>query len=422
MMSAETVLALAIFILAYFLIAVRKVRGRVIPSWAAACLGAVLMLVFGVVSVSDAWDFIDFPVLFLLIGMMLMTASLQYCGLFEIVVNAMMSRISDRRQFLTGVMLVTAFLSAVTLNDAVVLILAPIVLRCCQKLHAEPVPYLVGVFISANIGCMATITGAPHNALVASQSGLGFLQYSIYAVPLTLVCLGLSIFILRRVYGDHLAREDHTEDEEVFSTQSVDRVRLCAVSAVAVAAVVLFAFSGYLGLELYQIAMAAGVISLIITMTGRLSSAVFVVRHVDWTILLFFIGLFVITAGVVGSGLMEGIASVFGFGDGNIPSVPGMMAFTVILSNLVSNVPAVMLIGQMLPMDGTVLWISLAVFASLAGNLTLIGAATNIIVSNSCERHHVHLDFMKYLKIGVPVTVLTSAVAAVYLMVIDIIL
>lgn len=418
MMSAESILALVIFVFAYILIAIRKVRGRTIPSWVAACVGAVLMLVFGVVSVTDAWNFIDFPVLFLLIGMMLMTASLQYCGLFEIVVDVLMSRIKDRRQFLTGVVLITAFLSAVTLNDAVVLILAPIVLRCCQKLHADPVPYLVGVFVAANIGCMATITGSPHNALVASQSGLGFLQYSAYAVPLTLLCLGLSIFILRKVYRDRLVKEDHTEDGEVFSIQFVDRPRLYAVSCVTAAAVVLFALSGYLGLELHVIALAAGIITLLITMTGRLSSAVFVVKHVEWTILLFFVGLFVITAGVVGSGLMDGIASVFGFEDGDPPSVFGMMSFTVVLSNLVSNVPAVMLIGQMLPMDETVLWISLAVFSSLAGNLTLIGAATNIIVSNSCERHRIHLDFVRYLKAGVPITLLTSAVAVVYLMVI----
>ena len=418
-MSVETVLALAIFILAYFLIAVRKIRGRVIPSWVAACLGAVLMLGLGVVSFSDAWDFIDFSVLYLLVGMMLMTASLQYCGLFEIVVDALMARIKDRRQFLTGVMVISAVLSAVTLNDAVVLILAPIVFHCCRKLRAEPIPYMVGVFISSNIGCMATITGSPHNALVAAQSGLGFLQYCAYSVPLTVICLGLSIFLLHKMYGNSLAGEDDTIDDGDLSTQSVDRIRLVAVSVVAVAAVVLFAFSSYLGLQVYQIALAAGIISLLIVMTGKLSSAAFVVRQVDWTILLFFIGLFVITAGVVGSGLMDGIASVFGVGDGNTPSVAGMMCFTTVLSNLVSNVPAVMLIGQTLPADGTIIWVSLAVFASLAGNLTLIGGATNIIVSNSCEKHNVHLDFVKYLKIGIPITLITSVVATVYLMIIE---
>ncbi len=414
-MSVGCILALLIFLLTYFLIAVRKVRGKVIPSWVAACVGAALMLGLGVVSVKDAWNFIDFSVLYLLVGMMLMTASLQYCGLFEIVVDAMMTHIKDHRQFLTGVVIVTAFLSAVTLNDAVVLIITPIVLRCCKKLHAEPVPYLVAVFVAANIGCMATITGSPHNALVASQSGLGFLQYSACALPLTVICLGLSIFILQKVYGGRLVKEDLSGDSEEFSTYSLDRPRLYAVSCVAVAAVVLFALSGYIGLKIYQIALAAGIISLLITMTGRPYSAVFVVRHVEWTILLFFIGLFTITAGVVGSGLMDSIESLFGLGDGSTPSVFGMMTFTTILSNLVSNVPAVMLVGQMLPMDNTVLWISLAVFSSLAGNLTLIGAATNIIVSNSCERHKIHLDFVRYLKVGVPITVLTSLVAVVYL-------
>ncbi len=414
-MSTEVVIALAIFILSYFLIAVRKIKGRTIPSWVAACLGGALMLIFGVVSLQGAFKFIDFSVLYLLIGMMLMTASLQYCGLFEITVDKMMVHIEDHKQFLTGIMVVTAFLSAVTLNDAVVLILAPIVLRCCQKLHAEPMPYMVGVFISSNIGCMATITGSPHNALVAAQSNLGFLEYSLCAVPLTVICLAISIWILRKLCRSTLLEEDHSEDNEVFGTQSVDRPRLYAVSCVAIAAVVMFALSGYLGIAISTIALAAGVISLLITMTGKPSSAYFVVRHVEWTILLFFIGLFVITAGVVNSGLMDGIASVFGFGDGKAPSVCGMMAFSVVLSNLVSNVPAVMLIGQLLPIGDTILWIALAVFASLAGNLTLIGAATNIIVTNSCERHYVHLSFVKYLKVGIPITLITVVIGTVYL-------
>lgn len=417
-MSAESVLALAIFFLAYILIAVRKIGRRAIPSWVAVCIGAALMLVFRIVSPQDAWDFIDFSVLFLLVGMMLMTASLQYCGLFEVIVNALMNRVRDCKQFLAWVMLLTAVLSALTLNDAVVIALAPIVLSCCRKLHVKPIPYLIGVFVAANIGCMATITGSPHNALVASQSGLGFLQYSVVSVPLTIVCLCISILILRRAYGDCLTEEDKAGIGKIQEIQSKDRPKIYAISCLVIVTAVLFALSGYLGFELYEIALTMGVISLLITMIGKPSSVIFVVKQVDWTIILFFTGLFTITAGVIDSGFMGSITSLFGFGNGNTPSILGMMSFTVILSNLVSNVPAVMLIGQMIPVDDSILWISLAMFSSLAGNLTLIGAATNIIVSNTCERHGVHLDFFKYLRVGIPITLITAGSAAVYLTII----
>lgn len=421
-MSEELVLALFAFLVTYVLIAVRKVRGHRIPSWAAACIGALLMLVLGVVSPKAAWDFIDFDVIFQLIGMMLMTAALQYCGLFEIVVDLLMKHFDGRRKFLAGVMLITAVLSAVTLNDAVVLIIAPIVLRCCQKLHAEPAPCLVGVFIAANIGCMATITGSPHNALVAAQSGMSFILYSTCALPLTAICLGLSIWILSRFYRPRLDKEDSSLVGEEFHGRAVDRPRLAAVLCVTFIAMILFALSSYLGVKIYQIALGAGLISLVITMVGKPSAAGFVAKHVDWSILVFFIGLFVVTAGVVDSGLIDSIASVFGMGDGKVPTIGGLVGYSVVLSNLVSNVPSVMLIGQLLPLGDNVLWIALAFSASLAGNLTLIGAATNIIVQDSGERHGVRLDFFRYLKVGVPVTLITVVAAIGYLHLIDVFL
>lgn len=416
------VLALLAFLLTYSLIAVRKVHGHRIASWAAACIGAVLMLAFGVITPRYAWDFIDFGVVFQLIGMMLMTAALQYCGLFEIVVDRLMDRFDGRGHFLTAIMVMTALLTAVTLNDAVVLIFTPIVMRCCQRLRADPVPYLVGVFVAANIGCMATITGSPHNALVASESGISFILYSACAVPLTVVCMAFSVWFLRRFYTDRLDRDDDSLEHETFHSSEIDRPRLIAVCCVTAVAVVLFALSNYIGLEIYQIALGAGVVSLLIAMTKRPSAALFVAKHVDWSILVFFIGLFVVTAGVVGSGLIDSVAGVFGMGDGNVPSIAGLVGYSVVLSNLVSNVPSVMLIGQMLPVGETILWIALAFSASLAGNLTLIGAACNIIVQDEGERHGVRLNFFRFLKVGVPITVVTVVISVVYLYLLDIVL
>lgn len=410
------------FVLTYSLIAVRKVNGRRIRTWTAAVLGGVLMLLLGVVTPSEAWDYINFEVILQLAGMMMLTASLQYCGFFEIVVDFLMRRFDGRRRFLSGVMAITACLSAVMLNDAVVLIFTPIVLRCCQRMRADPVPYMVGVFVSANIGSAATVVGNPQNALVASMAGIGFLDYSIRVIPLTVICMAVAMLMMRRMYGGRLDTDDASLSGETFHTREVDKYRLCAVLAVTVTALVLFALSVPLGLRIYQIALAAGAVSLIIVLTDSMRAGGYVIRHVDWSILLFFTGLFVVIAGAVSSGLLDSMSELFGMGDGNVPSIGVLSGFSTVLANLVSNVPSVMLIGQLLPEGDIVLWITLAVTSTFAGNLTLIGAAANIIVEDEGEKHGIRMDFFRYLRVGIPIAVITIVIATAYLYMLDILL
>ena len=410
------------FVLTYSLIAVRKVNGRRIRTWTAAVLGGVLMLLLGVVTPSEAWDYINFEVILQLAGMMMLTASLQYCGFFEIVVDFLMRRFDGRRRFLSGVMAITACLSAVMLNDAVVLIFTPIVLRCCQRMRADPVPYMVGVFVSANIGSAATVVGNPQNALVASMAGIGFLDYSIRVIPLTVICMAVAMLMMSRMYGGRLDTGDASLSGETFHTREVDKYRLCAVLAVTVTALVLFALSVPLGLRIYQIALAAGAVSLIIVLTDSMRAGGYVIRHVDWSILLFFTGLFVVIAGAVSSGLLDSMSELFGMGDGNVPSIGVLSGFSTVLANLVSNVPSVMLIGQLLPEGDMVLWITLAVTSTFAGNLTLIGAAANIIVEDEGEKHGIRMDFFRYLRVGIPIAVITIVIATAYLYMLDILL
>lgn len=410
------------FVLTYSLIAVRKVNGRRIRTWTAAVLGGVLMLLLGVVTPSEAWDYINFEVILQLAGMMMLTASLQYCGFFEIVVDFLMRRFDGRRRFLSGVMAITACLSAVMLNDAVVLIFTPIVLRCCQRMRADPVPYMVGVFVSANIGSAATVVGNPQNALVASMAGIGFLDYSIRVIPLTVICMAVAMLMMRRMYGGRLDTDDASLSGETFHIREVDKYRLCAVLAVTVTALVLFALSVPLGLRIYQIALAAGAVSLIIVLTDSMRAGGYVIRHVDWSILLFFTGLFVVIAGAVSSGLLDSMSELFGMGDGNVPSIGVLSGFSTVLANLVSNVPSVMLIGQLLPEGDMVLWITLAVTSTFAGNLTLIGAAANIIVEDEGEKHGIRMDFFRYLRVGIPIAVITIVIATAYLYMLDILL
>ncbi|MBE6517141.1 MAG: arsenic ABC transporter [Thermoplasmata archaeon] len=410
-MSWELIVAAVIFVATYVLISLRRLPGIEVGMHTAALIGATAMLVFGIVSLGLAWESLDLDVLFLLLGMMLLVASLDACGFFEIIANVLIHRVPDGRHLLVRVMVLSAVLSALMLNDAVVLILTPAVIRCCKVLKSDSIPYLIGVFVSANIGSCATIVGNPQNAYIATHAGIGFMDFTLEMLPMTAICLLVSTILMLILFKKRL---DITATEQRMAQVS-DRPRLYATVIVTVCTIVMFALSSVLNVKLAAIAMTGGCLALIVVSTKGKNVFTHVVRRVDWSVLLFFIGLFVIMSGAVSSGLVDVIASLFpGFDDGS-PSPMELTAFSVILSNLISNVPSVILIGDMIPHASSSLWLILSASSTLAGNLTLIGAAANVIVSEEAEKEGIGFDFRKYLATGIPISLATLAVMYVFL-------
>ena len=406
LMSWELIVASIIFTATYAVISLRRLPGIEVGMHTAALAGAVLMLVFGIVSASDAWHSLNLDVLFLLLGMMLLVGSLDACGFFGIVANLLILKVSDGRRLLVRVMVLSAVLSALMLTDAVVLLLTPAVIRCCRAMKANPIPYLIGVFVSANIGSCATIVGNPQNAYIATHAGIGFMEFTMELLPMAAMCLVAATVMMLALFRKRLS----AEPSEPISEPIRDRRTLYAVIAIAVGTIVMFTLSTMLDLELASIAMTGGCLALIVVSLKGLPVFTGVMRRVDWKVLLFFIGLFVIMAGAVSSGLVDMIASAFpGFDDGS-PSMMELTVFTVILSNLISNVPSVILIGDMIGNASASAWLVLSASSTLAGNLTMIGAAANVIVSEEAEKEGIRLDFRKYLAIGIPVSLVTLAV------------
>lgn len=419
-MSYGLVAAFAIFLFTYLLIAVRRFPGINVRRDVAAVLGGVLMLLFGVVSLRDAWDFIDLDVIFLLLGMMLLVVSLEFCGFFEIIVRRLTSGSSSEVRLLLSIVFLSAFLSAIMLNDAVVLLFTPIVVRCCATAKKNPILYLTALFVSANIGSVATVVGNPQNAYIASKAGIGFLEFSAYLAPLAALSLVAAIAFLLIVHKKRLNRENCILDISLPKAAEVDRIRLFVTVSILAASVFLFGISGFIGIRPCEIALFAGLASLIVVLSKGLSNVIWVAKKVDWSILLFFIGLFVLMAGVVESGLLNEISGLFpGFGEGETPSIAGLTAFSAVLSNLMTNVPSVMLIGEMLPPGDILLWMTLAASSTLAGNATLMGAAANIIVAEESERYGISLNFREYLKIGIPVAFVTLSICIVFMIAVD---
>jgi len=407
----DTILVTAvIFVFTYALISAGNIKRLKINRGIAAAVGGVLMLVFGIVALTDVPDLIHFNVLFLLLGMMMLVAGLEFSGFFRIVSRTLINYSGSKVKLLALVMIICAVLSAVALNDAVVLIFTPIVIRCCRLTSSNPIPYLIGVMFSANIGSLATAIGNPQNAYIASKAGLSFIEFSAHALPVSLVCLPIAFVMIYAIFRKNLSSE--TTVTVVDDEDEIDHVRMRVVVAILVGALVGFIFSGFLGISTGTIALIAGVASLVVVMTKSPKKIVWVAKRVDWRILLFFIGLFIIMGAVETSGLLAEIASVFpGFGEGEYPSIIGVSGFAAVLSNLVSNVPGVMLIGSMLPAGDMSLWFTLAISSTLAGNATIIGSAANVIVSERAGDAGIQFNFWKFAAVGVPVAFVTIMVA-----------
>ena len=400
----------AIFVFTYALISIGNFPKIKMDRGIAAAIGGILVLVFGIVSVTDVPDYINLNVIFLLLGMMMLVAGLEFSGFFRIVSDFLIRFSGSKVRLLAYVMIICAVLSAVALNDAVVLIFTPIVIRCCRSTNSNPIPYLIGVMFSANIGSLATSVGNPQNAYIASKAGLSFIQFSAHTLPISLACLPIAFIIIYLIFRKNLSADSNVA--ALRKEADIDRPRLWAVVIILLGALVGFVLSGPIGIPIYEIAMTAGVLTLIVVMTKSPKNIIWVAKKVDWRILIFFIGLFVLMGAVEKSGLLAQIASYFpGFGNGGTPSIVGVAAFSAVLSNLVSNVPAAMLIGNMLPAGNSMLWFALASSLTLAGNATLIGSAANVIVSERSEDEGVHFSFWRFALIGVPVAVITILVA-----------
>lgn len=426
-MDPEQFAAVAVFVAVFGLIAVGRVGRFELSAWKVALVGAAVTLLLGLATPEEVWygldgpggdrGYFDYEVVILLVGMMAITASLDRTGFFRLLTERMSGAFGGRERFLVGTMLLTAVLTALMMNDAVVLIMVPIALGYCRSSGARPLPYVVGIIVAANIACAATVVGAPHVTLAASYSGLGFLEYSMYALPLVLLCLAVAVFMLRRHLDDGPS-SDQIADDGGYGAD-VDRPRMYAVLAVLIVCVTLFALSDVTGVGVWVIAAAGGIASVLIAVThapGPTARAI--AQRIDWTTPLFFVGLFVVVAGADANGIIDAIASVFGVADGDAPGTTGLVVCSSVLSAAISNVPSVLLVGNMLQGVagvGALQWMALAFATSFSGSLTPIGGADNVIALNATARSGVRVGFVDYARAAMPVSIVTLALAIGYL-------
>ena len=395
--DARTLAAYLIFFGSYFVFALGKFPWMKIDRPGAAIIGGVLMVAFRIVGAQEALQSIDFATIVLLFSMMLVVANLRVGGFFETLAEWLIRRLHPHH-LLPTVIFTSGLLSAFLVNDIVCLVMTPFVLHVARRLGLPPVPYLLAVATASNIGSTATITGNPQNMLIGSVSGISYLDFILHLGPVAVGGLFLNWMLLHHIYLKGVS--DTVSVEEALSVPDLLHERM-RKKPVFVLVVVL---AGFLAGVPPALIAAIGAALLLITRTVEPSK---VYERIDWGLLVFFVGLFIIVAGAERAGLTKSLLQPVATWD--LHTIGVFVPLTALVSNLVSNVPAVMLLRTLVvdfpdPHSG---WLALAMASTLAGNLTITGSVANIIVVERAGAEGVHVGFREYLRIGLPVTVAT---------------
>ncbi len=421
----STVIAIVVFVVAYLLIATERV-----PKTAAALGGAAVVLAFGVVGSEDAFysheTGVDWDVVFLLLGMMIIVGILRRTGVFEYVAiwAAKRARGSPVRVMVLLV-LITAVASAFLDNVTTVLLIAPVTLLVCERLDINPTPFLIAEVFASNIGGAATLIGDPPNIIIGSRAGLTFNDFLVHMAPIVLVELAVFTLVLPWLFrGSFSVAPDKVAGVmELDEREAIRDTRLLVKCGVVLAAV-LTAFVGHAVFHLEPSVVAllgAGVLVLVSGVRPRQYLA-----GVEWETLLFFAGLFVMIGALVKTGVIGRLARVVTDATGGdaLFAVLLILFVSALLSGVIDNIPYVATMSPLvLDLSHSIdnaehaqaLWWSLALGADFGGNLTAIGASANVVVLGIALRAGHPISFWEFTRKGAVVTVITIAVAAPYL-------
>jgi Na+/H+ antiporter NhaD/arsenite permease-like protein len=406
MFDLSAAAAVAIFLATYVIVALGKIPVYRIDRAGAALLGGALMVGSGVLSIDEAYRAIDLGTITLLFGMMIVVANLRVSGFFRIVNEWATARVRHPLGLLTAVALSTSLLSAFLVNDAICLVMTPLVLDVVGRLKRDPVPYLLAIAMASNIGSVATITGNPQNIIIGSLSGIPYTRFAAALAPVALFGLVVTIALIAFAYrGEFLTRELLPAVK-----QPAPRYHgpLVIKTVLVVAAIVALFF---LGEPVDKVAIIGGAFLLL---TRRVKPEK-IYREIDWPLLVMFVGLFIVVGGLEKAVIKPHLDAIAG--GLHFDNSAWLAGATAVLSNIVSNVPAVLVLKPFIPNlpDARHAWLVVAMAATFAGNFTLVGSIANLIVAERAKAEGVRLDFWSYFKIGAPLTVVTLIAGVLWL-------
>lgn len=371
-----------------------------------ALLGAIILLGFGAVDSQEAWDSLDIPTMGLLFGLMVVSAQLRLGGFYAKLTRSIADIDMSPPYLLALIVLVAAFLSALLCNDIICLAMTPILIDGCTHRRQNPYPFLLGLACASNVGSAATLIGNPQNMLIGQSLGLSFARYSVEAIVPVLASLIVTWLLLVFVY-----RGRWTLPLEVAIT---DRTPFHAWQSIKGVLILTGLVSSFLLLPFPREVMALGAAGVLLM--SRKMATRRMLGLIDWHLLVLFGGLFVVNHGFQKAGFIEHLLSFFRSFHIDLAAPLPLFIATPILSNLVSNVPAVMLLLRVSehPLAGLIL----ALTSTLAGNFILVGSIANLIVVEQAQRAGIPISWFTHLKVGVPITVLSLLIAGIWIWII----
>lgn len=406
-----------VFLVAYALIASERLDRTLI-----ALLAGLLLIALGIIDQKEAFAAIDFNVIFLLAGMMVLASALGRTGFFQwLAIRSVRLSRGDPLRLLIVLSVVTAILAAFLDNVTTVVLMTPITLSVARRLGISPVPYLISQILASNIGGTATLIGDPPNILIGSAAGLDFTSFLVHLAPVTLVIFGVFLVTMVVLFRGSLQVPDERREAALEATEdSIIKDRRALATTLIVVGLTMVAFLAHkaLGLEAATIALLGATVMMLV---GRLDPHE-MLRQIEWSTLFFFVGLFILIEAVVHVGIVGGVANAIADAtDGQVGlATMAVLWFSAIASAVIDNIPytatAIPVVERLVQegISSQALWWSLALGACLGGNLTIVGASANVVVANLAARAGHPIRFVEFMRYGAIVVVESLVISSVY--------
>jgi Na+/H+ antiporter NhaD/arsenite permease-like protein len=416
-MTLDLWLALVVFVITYAAIAVEKVHKTLV-----ALAGAMVVLLLGLVTQEEAFHGVDWNVIFLLAGMMIIANTLSRTGIFQWIASKIIDQAKGEPfRVLLLLSFMTALLSAFLDNVTTVVLMVPLTLFVTKALGITPVPFLISEILASNIGGAATLIGDPPNIIIGSAAGLDFVAFLLnMGPPVVVIYLVFMVMIALFFRRDLHVSDERRAEAMALSEDNLIKDRKLLIQGLVVLGLVFcgFLLHGVLHLEAATVAMSGAVLLLLVS-RAEVHEAI---SEIEWTTLLFFIGLFILVEALIKVGFVEIAAN------GLLDLTGGSLSMTAILllwvsgvgSAIIDNipytatmVPIVKQLGESMPAEP--LWWSMALGACLGGNATAVGASANVIVLSLAARAGHQISFLKFLGYGVAVTIMSLLISTLYI-------
>lgn len=420
MLSAAQIISIVVFVAVMALVVSEKIHRAL-----AALLGAVVLLVIGIIDFNAGMESIDFNTLGVLCGMMMFVAIVKESGLFEFVaIKSAKACKGNPWLIMIAFAVITAVFSAFLDNVTTVLLIGPMTIMLCKTLDINPVPFLLVEIMMSNVGGTATLIGDPPNIMIGSEAGLSFAQFIMVNAPIVVVIMVVLLVIFRFMYGRHLS-VDEKNRLNIMELSAEDAIIDKALFHKSVVMIVLVAIAfmlhGVFNLETSVIALTAAAVRILIS--GR--DIEVAIEGIEWGTIGFFLGLFMVVGGMEHTGVIEmlGNAIVDATGGNVVLMMIVILWASAILSSILDNIPFVatmipiIMVMEASGIDVYPLWWALSLGACLGGNGTLVGASANVVLSGIANKEGYNITFMSFTKVAFPLMLVTVALSTIYLLI-----